>query len=156
MIGDWMLDTPNRLTGESAIFLNCAREDLVGGLLTLLPAPTVLEVLETVEADEEVIAACRRLKALGHQIALDDFQLCEEMEGLIELADYVKVDFRLSSQEERSEILSYLRGKPILLIAEKIETQEEFEAAVADGFQLFQGYYLARPALFSKRSIPPS
>jgi len=154
MVDDWMLHGLDDLTEGSPTFLNCTREALVGGLLTLLPPSIVLELLETVEPDEEVLAACRRMKALGYRIALDDFQLCKKMEGLIELADYVKVDFRLSDKHQRREILRHLQGRAIKLVAEKIETGEEFEVALEEGFQLFQGYYLARPTLFSKRRIP--
>jgi EAL and modified HD-GYP domain-containing signal transduction protein len=151
MVGDWMFHGLDELTGGCRIFLNCTREALVRGLLTLLPPSTVLELLETIEPDKEVLAACRKLKALGHQIALDDFQHCEKMEGLIALADYVKVDFRLSCKEERREILRRLKGNTTTLVAEKVETSEEFEMALGEGFRLFQGYYLGRPKVFSKR-----
>jgi c-di-GMP-related signal transduction protein len=154
MIDDWMLHGLDELTGGFATFLNCTREALVGDLLTLLPNSIVLELLETIEPDEEVLAACRRMKASGYQIALDDFQLSKKMEDLIDLADYVKVDFRLSCKEQRREILRHLQGSTIKLVAEKIETADEFRTALEEGFQLFQGYYLARPTLFSKCRIP--
>lgn len=153
MVDDWMFHGIHELTGGYRIFLNCTREALVGGLLTLLPPSTVLELLETIEPDEEVLAACRRMKALGYQIALDDFQDFEKMERLIALADYVKVDFRLSGKEERREIIRRLKRSAATLVAEKIETNEEFEMALGEGFQLFQGYYLGRPKIFSKRKV---
>jgi EAL and modified HD-GYP domain-containing signal transduction protein len=77
------------------------------------------------------------------------------MELLLALADYVKVDFRLSGREERKEIIRRVKGCATIPVAEKIQTEEEFDAAVAEGFQLFQGYFLAPPVLFSKRRIPP-
>jgi len=156
MVGDWMFHGLDELTGGRRIFLNCTREALVRGSLTLLPPSTVLELLETVEPDKEVLAACSRMKALGYQIALDDFQNCEKMEELIALADYVKVDFRLSGKDERREIISRLKRYATTLVAEKIETNEEFETALEEGFQLFQGYHLGRPKVFSKRKLPPN
>jgi c-di-GMP-related signal transduction protein len=153
MVGDWMFHGLDELTRGRRTFLNCTREALVRGLLTLLPRSTVLELLETVEPDKEVLAACRRMKALGYQIALDDFQYCEKMEGLIALADYVKVDFRLSCKEDRREIIRGLKRNGTTLVAEKIETNEEFEMALGEGFLLFQGYYLGRPKIFSKRKL---
>jgi c-di-GMP-related signal transduction protein len=153
MVGDWMFHGIDELTGGRRTFLNCTREALLRGLLTLLPPSTVIELLETVEPDKEVLGACRRIKALGYQIALDDFQHSEKMQGLIELADYVKVDFRLSAKEERREIIRCLKSSATRLVAEKIETNEEFEMALGEGFQLFQGYYLGRPRVFSKRKI---
>src|ERR1700751_1231510 len=80
MVRDWMFHGLDELTGACRTFQNCTREALVGGLLTLLPPSTVLELLETVEPDKEVLAACRKMKALGYQIALDDFRHCEKME----------------------------------------------------------------------------
>jgi EAL and modified HD-GYP domain-containing signal transduction protein len=154
MIGNRMLHRFDELTGGRRTFVNCTREALVRGLLTLLPPLTVLELLETVESDKEVLVACRRMKALGYQIALDDFQQSEKTEGLIALADYIKVDFRLSCKQERSEIIGRLKGSAATLVAEKIETAEEFEIALEEGFQLFQGYYLGRPKVFSKREFP--
>ncbi len=121
--------------------------------MTLLPPSTVLELLETVEPDKEVLAACRQMKASGYQIALDDFRHCERMEDLVALADYIKVDFRLSCKEERKEIIRRLKTSTATLVAEKIETNEEFEMALGEGFRLFQGYYLGRPTVFSKHKV---
>jgi c-di-GMP-related signal transduction protein len=93
------------------------------------------------------------MKSLGYHIALDDFQDSEKMEHLIALADYVKVDFRLSDKEERREIIHRLKRSTATFVAEKIETNEEFEMALGKGFQLFQGYYLGCPKVFSKRNV---
>ena len=83
------------LSSNTLAFVNCTRESLVGHLVTVLPpSHTVLEILETVEPDEEVISACRKLKKMGYRFALDDFFTRDGMDPLIKLADYVKVDFR--------------------------------------------------------------
>jgi c-di-GMP-related signal transduction protein len=154
MIDDWLLHGLDELTRGSRTFMNCTGEALTGGSLTLLPTRIVLELLEDVEPSTEVVSACCKMKALGYQIALDDFQLSEKTEVLLALADYVKVDFRLSDSQERREILRRVKGSTIR-VAEKIESQEEFDAALAEGFQLFQGYSLGPPVLFSQRRIPP-
>jgi EAL and modified HD-GYP domain-containing signal transduction protein len=73
MIDDWLLHGLDELTGGSRTFINCTGKALVGGSLTLLPTRAVLELLETVEPGPEVLSACRKMKALGYQIALDDF-----------------------------------------------------------------------------------
>jgi EAL and modified HD-GYP domain-containing signal transduction protein len=72
MVGDSMFHGFDELTGGCRTFLNCTREALVRGLLTLLPPSTVLELRETVGPDKEAPEACRRMKALGYQIAFDD------------------------------------------------------------------------------------
>jgi len=154
MIDDWLLHGLDELTRGSRTFINCTGEAFTGGSLTLLPTRAVLELLEDVEPSLEVVSACRKMKALGYQIALDDFQISAKTEVLLALADYVKVDFRLSAGQERREIVRRVKGSTIL-VAEKIESGEEFEAALAEGFQLFQGYSLGPPVLFSQRRIPP-
>jgi c-di-GMP-related signal transduction protein len=154
MIDDWLLHGLDELTRGSRTFINCTGEALTGGSLTLLPTRTVLELLEDVEASTEVVSACRKMKALGYQIALDDFQVSQKTAGLLALADYVKVDFRRSDSQERREIIRRVKGSTIP-VAEKIENEEEFDAALGEGFQLFQGYSLGPPTLFSKRRIPP-
>lgn len=149
---DWAFHELHDLADGHPIFLNCPRQVLVDRVLGGLATPVVIEVLETVEPDEEVIAACRRLKDLGYQIALDDFQLSDQIGALVELADYIKVDFRLSDRQERAKIHDYLGGRPVTLVAEKIETADEFEEAILEGFHLLQGYYIAEPVVCSKSS----
>ena len=155
MVENWTRHRLDRVTEGLPVFLNCTREALVDGILTQLPRTTVLELLETIVPDDEILSACRKMKALGFKIALDDFQFSERMRDFIDLADYIKVDFRISDKEERKEIFRRLRKRRVILIAEKIETIEEFESAIEEGFQLFQGYYLGYPRVYSKRKFPP-
>lgn len=154
MIADGALYGFHDLTRGAPTFINCTHESLVNGLVTLLPTTTVLEIVETIDATDEVLAACVNYKRLGYKLALDDFQLRDEMEALIELADYIKVDFNLSGPRERQKILTALKGREVILLAEKIETEEEFEAAKSEGFILFQGYFFCHPTVFSKRRFP--
>jgi EAL and modified HD-GYP domain-containing signal transduction protein len=153
MIADGALYGFHDLTHGAPSFVNCTRESLVNGLVTLLPTTTVLEILETVTGDIEVLEACARYKSLGYKLALDDFQMHEGMHGLIQLADYIKVDFRLSNAAERRHILQELKGTKAILLAEKIETEQEFQEALAEGFTLFQGYFFCRPTVFSKKRL---
>jgi c-di-GMP-related signal transduction protein len=138
-------------------FLNCTREALVGRLVTLMPpATTVLEILETVEPDAEVVEACKELRKMGYRIALDDFVPKPEMEALVALATYVKVDFQASDAEERREIYRMVHGSNAVLLAEKVEDQKEFDRAQAEGCTLFQGYFFCRPKIIAGREIPPN
>ena len=154
MIADGALYGFHELTNGAPSFVNCTRESLVTGLVTLLPNTTVLEILESVSGDPEVLEACARYKALGYKLALDDFQMHEGMRGLIELADYVKVDFRLSNAEERRGILALFKDTKVVMLAEKVETDGEFQMALAEGFTLFQGYFFCVPTVFSKKRAP--
>ena len=145
------------LTSHTLAFINCTREALVGKLVTLLPpATTVLEILETVEPDRELIDACVALKAMGYRLALDDFLPRPEMQPLIDIATYVKVDFRLSDAAQRKQIHDLARGSGAILLAEKVEDQQEFDVALSEGYKCFQGYFFCRPKIVADREIPPN
>lgn len=144
-----------KLTGGLPAFVNCTLEALTGELVNILPASmTVLEILESLEPTPELILACRKLKAAGFRLALDDFTWKPKFDPLVELADYIKVDFALSSVEERKRLLARLNGITVALIAEKVETQADYQQARAEGFTLFQGYYFCRPVLLENRKVP--
>ena len=145
----------DRLAGGVTAFLNCTMESLTEDLVAVLPpSMTVLEILENLEPTPELIGACRRLKAAGFRLALDDFTWKPGVEGLVELANYVKIDFVQSGAAERKRLLERLSGFAVALVAEKVETQEDFERARSEGFTLIQGYYFCRPVLMKNRSVP--
>jgi c-di-GMP-related signal transduction protein len=145
----------DKLTGGLPAFVNCTRESLTDDLVHILPASmTVLEILESLEPTPELIAACRRLKCAGFRLALDDFSWQPKFEPLLELTDYIKVDFALARVEERKSLLMRLKGMPVALIAEKVETQEVYKQAREEGFTLFQGYHFCRPVLMENRKVP--
>ncbi len=145
------------LTEQRKAFVNCTREALVNKLVTLLPpATTVLEILETVEPDAELLQACRDLRKQGYLLALDDFLPRPELEPFLEVASFVKVDFRQSNPETRQKIREMVRGSGATLIAEKVMTQEEFDVARNEGHTLFQGYFFCRPKIITDREIPPN
>ena len=143
------------LTGGKLAFINMTRDVLVSDAGTLLPNDqAVLEILETVTPDDEVIAACRRLKDAGYQIALDDFVDAEEYAPLVKLADIIKVDVLATAPAQRQAMVARYAPRGIRLLAEKIETQEMFHEAVNQGYTYFQGYFFAKPAMMKARSAP--
>jgi c-di-GMP-related signal transduction protein len=144
-----------RLTGGLPAFINCTENLLTSDLINILPSSTtVLEVVETVEPSDIVVKACRDLKVAGYKLALDDFVWIPGMERLVELADYIKVDFLISGEQERLELLHRLKGCTAALLAEKVETHEEYLKARDEGFTLMQGYYFCRPMLMENREVP--
>jgi c-di-GMP-related signal transduction protein len=144
-----------KLTGGLPAFVNCTAEALTGDLVHVLPASTtVLEILETIEPTEALVASCCRLKNFGYRLALDDFLWQPKLEPLVDLADYIKVDLSLSDAKERKSLIHRYRHKAIAMLAEKVETQEQYEQACAEGFTLFQGYYFCRPVLMRNREVP--
>lgn len=135
-------------------FVNCARDVLLKEYVTLLPSTqVVVEVLESVPADDLVIAACRRLKEAGYLIALDDFTP-ELREPLIEVADIIKVDIRQTPLDEAAAMVARYGPWRHRMLAEKVETREEFLAAKKAGFVYFQGYFFRKPEILTAHEIP--
>lgn len=136
-------------------FVNCTKETLVEGLVRLLPSTTtVVEVLEDVPPDAEVIAACQSLKQDGYLIALDDYVADDPREGLAEMADIIKVELTLTTEEQRAELVRRHGPWRARMLAEKVETQHDFLRAREQGFVYFQGYFFRRPEMLSTRDMP--
>lgn len=147
----------NTLCDNRRAFINCTRDVLLKDLITLLPPEqTVVEVLETVEPGDRVIAACKRLKESGYLIALDDFAPNDPRAPLCDLADIMKIDFRNTRIEERVGLMRKYGTKKRRMLAEKLETPQEFRQARDMGFTLFQGFFFRRPEVLTAREVPAS
>jgi EAL and modified HD-GYP domain-containing signal transduction protein len=145
----------DKLTGGLPMFVNCTEEALLDSLVMVLPPRhTVLEVLETINPSPALFDVCRELKTLGYGIALDDFELRAVWEPMLEFADYVKVDLSRTTREQRTALVSKMRGLPAKLVLERVETPEDLELGRNEGFTLYQGYYFCRPVLIENRAIP--
>ena len=147
----------DRVVGERLAFLNLTRGFIIGEYP--LPVPhdrVVLEVLEDVRSEEPVLAGLKRLKSLGYQIALDDFVCTEETSGLLPFADIVKVDCLDQDEEQIRAQLEPLRAYDVKLLAEKIETQEQFNSCRDLGFDYFQGFFLSRPNVICDKGMGPN
>jgi EAL and modified HD-GYP domain-containing signal transduction protein len=145
----------DRMTSGRLAFMNCTRDFLLQDHLTLMPPDRVVgEILETVKVDTEVLEACRRLKRAGFRLALDDFVDSPEMAPLIELADYIKVDFLSTPPAEQARLARELVQRKVQLVAEKVETQEAFQSGIAMGYRYFQGYFFCRPQMAERKAIP--
>ncbi|MDX2061326.1 MAG: HDOD domain-containing protein [Gemmatimonadales bacterium] len=144
------------LTNGKLAFVNLSRRVLLTELYALLPPNrSVVELLETIEPDAEVIAACHRLKGQGYRLALDDFTYRPGFDPLLELADIVKIDFR-DPAARTAEAIERAGRHGASLLAEKIETQDERLEAEQAGFELFQGYYYCRPEMLKNRAPSPT
>ena len=100
-------------------FVNCTRDTLIKGLVTLLPSTTtVVEILETVPGDPDVVAACQSLREAGYMIALDDYVADDPREGLTSLADIIKVDMQLTTEEQRIAMIQRLGGRHCRMLAD--------------------------------------
>jgi c-di-GMP-related signal transduction protein len=146
----------NNIAAGKKAFINFGRNLLVEGLVSILPKESVvIEVLETTEPDAEVIECCRKLQKLGYTIALDDFVGAPRFEPLVATAKLIKVDIRQTSRAEQERLLATYQPRGIAMLAEKVETREEFELAANLGYDYFQGYFFARPDVVSQKEIQP-
>jgi c-di-GMP-related signal transduction protein len=144
-----------RLTNGRRAFFNCTREFLLRDLVTVLPKDrVVIEILENVEPDEEVAEACRKLKRAGYLLALDDFKDGPAWQVLIPLADVIKVDVLATPPHEQQRIAHAYARAGVHLLAEKVESYEEFQRTLKWGYTFFQGYFFSRPEMLTRRSIP--
>jgi EAL and modified HD-GYP domain-containing signal transduction protein len=145
----------NTLCDGRRAFINCTRESLLKDLITLLPAnQTVVEILETVEPDDLVIAACQRLREAGYMIALDDFVVHDPRESLCDFADIVKIDIQQTTRGDCEAMVRQYGARKCRMLAEKVETQLEFRQAFEAGFTYFQGYFFRHPELLMAHEVP--
>ena len=145
-----------KITAGHPMFINCPRNFLLRDYVSLFPPQSiVVEILENIQPDREIIDACRHLKQAGYSLALDDFVDSPAWAPLVTLADVIKVDFRATPPAEQAAMVARYSGRNISMLAEKVETQEEFAEAMQMGYSLFQGYFFCRPEIM-RHGAPPS
>jgi len=145
----------DELVGPHKAFINFTRKFIVDSYL-IPPSSNqlVLEILENIEVDDELIQGVKHLKSKGYTIALDDFIYHDKMQPLVELADIIKIDLRALDEEELIRYVQRLQAYPLKLLAEKVETHEEFDTCKALGFDYYQGFFLCRPKTVQGKRIP--
>lgn len=140
------------LSNDLPAFIVTTRDILLGEYLTLLPPDKVIaEVPDAVAPDDEVLAACQAMKKAGFGIALSNFRASDARQELAEIADYVKIDTKGSTVAEISALARRFRTRGPRLIAERVETRDDFEFAKAEGFTFFEGYFFRKPETMRAR-----
>lgn len=143
----------NLVFGRPA-FVNFTRNFLVGkNEIPFDPELMVIEILESIEPDKEIIASISRLKEVGFAIALDDYVESDHRQQLLQLADIIKVELPGYDQTQLRKDVHNLKKFPVKLLAEKVETIDEFELCKSLGFDYFQGYFLSRPQVIEGKTI---
>jgi len=147
----------DKLTGGLPIHVNFSRDLLIAeSPLPLPPEYVVVEVLETVPGDPQVIAGIQALRARGHRIALDDYSPAVTHPALLEVAHIVKVIVTGKHREELAALVRDLKKRGLQIVAEEVETVEQFEQCLELGFNYFQGYFLQHPKTFSAKRVQTS
>lgn len=144
-----------KLTGGKLAFINFTENLLNDDLAGVFPKEQVaIEILETVEATEAIIARCRAYREKGYMLVLDDFIYHPNLQPLVELANIIKVDFLGASSEKRREIIDIVKDPKMKFLAERVETLADYEEAVELGYSYFQGYYFAKPEIVKGSGVP--
>jgi len=148
------LGTRHITSGKKAL-INIGPESLKLDLCEFLPCKdVVIELLETIEPSDDTYELCRKLFHSNYKLALDDFVYSPQWERFLKLVNLIKFDIRLTPLAEIPLVVNKLKKyKNIKLLAEKIETDEEYKLARKMGFDYFQGYYFARPAMIEQKDI---
>ncbi|WP_209124758.1 EAL and HDOD domain-containing protein [Alkalihalobacillus sp. BA299] len=120
------------------------------------PSTIVVEILETVDITNEVIDICRRLKVKGYKLALDDFDMINNsvnLDKILRIVDIVKIDVQKTSREQQLQLVKLLKKYNVELLAEKVETRDEYERCLQNGYEYFQGYYFSKPVILSTNDL---
>ena len=138
-------------------FINVSADMLQSDMIELLPREqVVLELLETIEINDDIVSRCHELRKKGFSLALDDFVFDEAYLPLLGIVDIVKIDLLLHDPDELRNAVQHLKQWPVRLLAEKVDSAEQAQYCMDLGFHLFQGYYFAKPSILSVKRADPA
>lgn len=144
------------ITNLKPAFINFPTDLVEQGIATLFPKEyLVVELLESIRVTPRLVQKCKELAKAGYLIALDDFVYHPRFEPLLDLVNIIKVDFLKSSSSQILQVKEKVKGRNIVLLAEKIETWEDFRLAEQLGFTMFQGYYFSKPEMLTTSRLSP-
>lgn len=142
------------LTNGKPAFINFTKKLIMNDFAYLCsPDEIVIEIVEDTFVDEVLLEKLRELKESGYRIAIDDYIGDESFDKIFEYADIVKVDFLGMSLEKRADISEKISKTGKILLAEKVETADDYAHAVKHNYTLFQGYYFSKPNTVRKKSL---
>ncbi|RZQ57173.1 intracellular signaling protein [Pseudidiomarina tainanensis] len=137
------------------VCVNVSTEFLLSGLfLPLAPNHVIVELVERIEPTPEIIDAVKRWVDKGFRFALDDFEFQDSWTPLLEFASIIKVDIERTSFDIAQQRFEQLSQLDALWLAERVEDEATYERYKELGFDLFQGYYLARPTVVEGKRVP--
>lgn len=147
----------DKVTAGKIAFINFTEELITKGTPELFAAGKMMvEILGNIEPTPDVIAACHALKDQGYELALDDFIYAKKFEELLSICDIIKFDFKLTSQDKIEEMVHALGKYNCRLLVKKVETYEEFQKALALGFDYFEGYFFSKPEVLRNKDLSAS
>ncbi|MGD0844452.1 MAG: EAL domain-containing protein [Geobacteraceae bacterium] len=143
-----------QVLGRNKGFINVELDLLMSDAIEILPRErVVLELLESIPLTADLVKRCRELKEMGFTLALDDHQFDQAYEELYGIVEIIKVDLLQSPADQLAGMMELFRPYSVKLLAEKVETRDEYLQCQRLGFDYFQGYYFARPSVIEKKRI---
>jgi EAL and modified HD-GYP domain-containing signal transduction protein len=144
--------------GASLGFVNVDATVLMSDFVQFLPREKVrLEIMESVKVNDEVVARVTELVRAGYKFALDDVIAdSADLRRLLPLVEIIKIDIMGMTQNDLAELCAQFKGANKKMLAEKVETLEEFNFCLGLGFDYFQGYYFAKPTVLTGKKLAPS
>jgi c-di-GMP-related signal transduction protein len=141
--------------GKYPGFINLSAPLIMSEVIELLPKDrVVLEILEHVRITDALVQRCKALKHMGFTLALDDFTGREnEYRPLLEVVDIVKVDIQGMDDAALARTTAGLKQLDVRLLAEKVDTRGQADRCIDLGYELFQGYYFARPSIITGKRL---
>jgi EAL and modified HD-GYP domain-containing signal transduction protein len=148
----------SEFTGNKPAFINFTLETLSQGYPEMLsPEEVIVEILETIKPGKKLLALCKDLHKKGYTLALDDYEHQSVWIHFFPYIKIIKIDIRQSGLDEIKEVLTAVKGHPhIKMLAEKVETYEEYNQMLQLGFDYFQGYFFAKPEMIKTKNLSPS
>lgn len=144
--------------GDKPGFINFTLDTLTKKYPSMLPKEQiVVEILETIQPGKRLLAECQQLKEQGYVLALDDYIHQPVWRHFYPFIDIIKIDFRSTSTDTINSIKQAIADfSHIKLLAEKVETNEEFQLAMDLGFSYFQGYFFSKPEMMQSKALAPA
>ena len=148
----------SEFTGNKPAFINFTLQTLIQGFPEMLtPDEVVVEILETIKPGKKLLALCKDLHKKGYTLALDDYEHQSVWAHFYPFIKIIKIDIQQTGIDEIKEVLIAIKDHPhIKMLAEKVETYEEYDQMAQLGFDYFQGYFFARPEMMKTKSLSPS
>jgi EAL and modified HD-GYP domain-containing signal transduction protein len=148
----------SEFTGNKPAFINFTLETLIKGYPeTLTPEEVVVEILETIKPGKKLLSICKDLHEKGYTIALDDYIHQAVWQHFYPFIHIIKIDWQITTLDTIKIVKAAIKDFPhIKLLAEKVETYEEYNQALALDFELFQGFFFAKPEMIKTKSLSPS
>ncbi|MBL4941218.1 MAG: HDOD domain-containing protein [Colwellia sp.] len=148
----------SEFTNNKPAFINFTLETLSQGYPEMLTnEEVVVEVLETVKPGKKLLGLCKDLHSKGYTIALDDYEHQSVWAHFYPFIQILKIDIQKTNADTMQKIIHAIKNHPhIDLLAEKVETYQEYDQAQQLGFKYFQGFFFAKPEMVKTKNLSPS